>query len=150
MKYIFILMMTMIILFIGVVNLLNLYILIVEAGSHNSILIIQGILLVIGSVFMYHLSRGLIHFIKVNGIGRKNGACSIKSKVRHNLVICLLLIEVMTFLFAGCGFMLINAYANKINGLVWIYISLLIPIPVMIWWLYSLPLLEIKKHSGPN
>ena len=149
MKYIFILMMTTIILFICGVGILNLYILIANQ-SPGFVVFIQYVILAIDGLFIYNLSRGLIHFLKVNGIGRQNCSCSIDSGIRHNLVIYLIIIEVVMFLFAGCGFIATQGDINKINNLVLVYLFCVILIPVMIWWLYSLPLLESQKHSEPN
>lgn len=137
MKYLFVFILTIINIFFliwfigGIVIIFSL----LASGKLFALLIIL-ILTVIGGLLLLNLSKGLLHFIKVNDFKCTRVAPIIDIKMRESLALNLICIEIGVLLLASCGFM---PNKNSELGLSWLFIRFVASlIPGMIIWLYSI------------
>ena len=138
MKYLFVFVLSMMILFLsalfigGVVVLLYLL-----TGGHLFALVITLVVLIIGGALLFNLSSGLFKFIKANDLKSIRAATIIDAKVRENITLNLICIEIGLLLLAGCGYILRQYYPDSALSLLFIGFVVLL-IPGLIVWLYSI------------
>lgn len=138
MKYLFVFVLSVIILFLlalfigGVVVLLSLL-----TGGHLFALVITLVVLIIGGALLFNLSSGLFKFIKANDLKSIRAAPIIDAKVRENITLNLICIEIGLLLLAGCGYILRQYYPDSALSLLFICLVVLL-IPGLIVWLYSI------------
>jgi hypothetical protein len=137
MKYLFVFILTIINIFFLIWFIGGLIILPKLTGSSSLVLFVCLILIAIGGLLLFNLGRGLLHFIKVNNFKCARAVPIIDIKVRENLTLNLICVEIGVLLFANCGFTLNRHY--EVGILNWLFIGFAASlIPGMIIWLYSI------------